>query len=142
MPARLTDYKAYIVDRVTITDGCWIWTKAVCGGGHPKARVNAKSTSVRRLAYTLFVGPIPEGMLVNASCENKLCLNPEHLVCSAKAFHRPASKTPCPKGHPYDPDDRYGRGCGECRRIFNRSEHRRAYDREWYRNRRKKPVTT
>ena len=141
MAPRITDIKAYIKARVTTTDECWLWTKAVCGGGNPKARVDQKTVSVRRLAYAEFIGPIPPGQFVNTSCENLLCLSPEHLQASAKAFRRPAPKGPCKNGHPYDPDDRYEGWCGPCRRIFNRSEHRRAYDREWYRTRRKKPAT-
>jgi hypothetical protein len=36
-------------------------------------------TSAHRMIYWCFHGPIPDGMQVNHSCENSMCLNPRHL---------------------------------------------------------------
>jgi len=54
---------------------CWRW----CGSKHPDGYGVIGSTPAHRVAYLLFVGPIPDGMTVDHGCQNRLCLNPAHL---------------------------------------------------------------
>lgn len=58
--------------------GCWNWTGTL-SKGYGVMKVHSRSTRVHRLMYEVFVGPIPEGLVIDHLCKNKQCVNPEHL---------------------------------------------------------------
>lgn len=68
------------IEKWTLVDnGCWEWT----GSRHPRGygEFFDGSTVVRahRWAYEQFVGPIPEGLVIDHLCRNTGCVNPLHL---------------------------------------------------------------
>jgi hypothetical protein len=69
--------------------GCWLWTgrswtrrKGPEFGGYPLFQWQGRPTLAHRVAWQLFVGPLPEGM-VRHRCPgggNRWCVNPDHLL--------------------------------------------------------------
>lgn len=77
-----TEILCKVLDRVDEVGECLIWNKSVNGGGFPIIRINDVAFSVRRLVYKLVNGPI-QNRPVEATCGDKRCVNPDHLVASS-----------------------------------------------------------
>ena len=67
-------------EKVDKSGDCWIWTGAMLKTGYGSIRVEKKALRAHRVAYTLEVGPIPDGALLRHSCDNPKCVNPAHLI--------------------------------------------------------------
>ena len=70
------------------SDGCWPWRGARISAtgygfvGHGRDRVVA-----HRWVYERLIGPIPEGADLHHRCENKICVNPDHLEPLTRSEH-------------------------------------------------------
>ena len=59
--------------------GCWNWAMSKFRNGYGAAAFDGKQHLAHRLSYTVFVGPIPEGLEIDHLCRNWACVNPAHL---------------------------------------------------------------
>ena len=65
----------YIIDE----NGCHVCTSHPLSGGYPKIKRGGKPWILSRYIYTINNGPIPDGMLVRHTCDNRACININHL---------------------------------------------------------------
>jgi hypothetical protein len=125
---------------------CWCWTGSINRGGY--GRVNVKQSdgawgpqTAHRVAYQIFVGPIPDGLEMDHLCRVRHCCNPWHLEPVTKTVNVRRgrgpktsgtwlrAKTHCPHGHPYDAHNtrispsgrRCCRACARIRARMNRA---------------------
>ena|ERR1019366_4582631 len=65
--------------------GCWIWGGYLNSYGYGRLGRNRSERGAHRLAYRVYRGPIPEGMLVLHRCDMPCCVNPNHLFLGTDA---------------------------------------------------------
>lgn len=66
---------------MAVPSGCIEWNGYRNHAGYGRARVGGQREKlyVHRIAYTLAIGPIGHGMVIDHLCRNRACVNPAHL---------------------------------------------------------------
>ena len=134
---RFVEYVAWSDQRHNGTR-CLVWTRKTNSKGYARFSVAGRNVMVHRWIYEKWVGPIPDGLVIDHLCRNRRCVNPAHMepVTNRQNILRGvgptavnARKTECAHGHPYDEVNtgwvdgkRY---CRVCRSIVDRRTRQR-----------------
>ena len=118
---------------------CWPWTASLTTGGYGQFEWQGKTQYAHRVAYTLMIGSIPEGLQLDHLCRTRHCVNVRHLEAVTSKVNalrgvgicaQNARLIQCPAGHLYSKDNTYiypnsgARRCRTCRRIQQRIQQR------------------
>ena len=65
----------------TVTEsGCWEYNGSRNVQNYGRLTQGGKHLKASRAAYELWVGAIPDGMIIRHTCDNPPCINPAHLI--------------------------------------------------------------
>lgn len=164
-PEYLASARERIASRtIQLDGGCLECSLGIMSKGYSTVSFGRKMWRTHRLVWEMEKGPIPEGMTLDHTCENKRCINTGHLAVvsadenmaryhqrrKADGFYPPQDRTwrpnrpkaaLCTSGHDLTLDGARTKN-GRCRTCFNEMrrtpEHRAkhaAYAREWKKRR-------
>lgn len=107
--------------KVSPTGFCWYWTGWRKSSGYGGFSAIGRNLPAHRLSYALLVGSPDPRLDLDHLCRNRACVNPDHLEPVTRKVNLSrgtgnGTRTECPQGHPYVPENIYwDAGARKCR---------------------------
>jgi hypothetical protein len=67
------------------SSGCLEWSGYRTRDGYGRCWTGTRMLEAHRVAYELFIGPIPSEFVVMHTCDNPPCVTPSHLVAAPQS---------------------------------------------------------
>lgn len=117
------------LDKIDQTTNHWIWTGGLGDHGYGVFWDGERFIGAHCFSYELFVGPIPNGLVIDHSCRNHACVTPscmepvtnrENILRGVGPTAINARKTHCVRGHELVAENLYSSGSGRQCKLCHR----------------------
>lgn len=122
------------LSRITaVPNECWQWNGTITYKGYGAFERRGKALVAHRVTYELFVGPIPDGCVLDHLCRTRSCVNPAHLEAVTNRENILRGESPsakrarqevCHNGHPFIRSRNGTRKCRICKNASERASRR------------------
>lgn len=72
--------KAFEDKYIEHPNGCWYWMAAVRPDGYGAFNCRDATVQAYRASWRIYKGPLPDGLMLRHTCDERLCVNPNHLI--------------------------------------------------------------